>query len=137
MANEARLVVRTKHPVQMDVANATAIEKGTICNLSDANLVSGSASSGEPLAGIAAHEKIAGDGRTKISVYKEGQFEMLASGAIPVGSPVQSAGHGNYVMVAAVTASGASILGRAMETASTNETITVEVDVGAGGKHLS
>lgn len=114
-------------------ADGTGIEKGTVLKLSDPRTVAAvSSGEGNPIAGIAAREKVADDGRTRIPVYRKGDFDMYASGAITVGDSVISKGGDNEVCACnAVTtgASGAAIIGYALETASDGETIQVRVDL--------
>jgi len=139
MVNEA--VIRDNlNAVAMDftVADETGIEKGTLLALSDPRTAAASAAEGGPLAGIAAREKIASDGRTRLSVYRSNiVVDMKASGAIDVGRAVMSSGAVNEVKVAAATVSGAGILGYALETAADAETIQIYVNVGSGGSQLS
>lgn len=137
MANEAQLRVRTDNPLDFTIADGAGIEKGAILELLDPLTASGAATANVALAGIAAREKVISDGRTRLAVFRRGVFDMLASGAIAVGKAVSSAGHDNYILQAPITASGAAILGHALETAADGETIQVYVDVGAGGNHLS
>jgi hypothetical protein len=112
------------------VADGTGIEKGTLLKLTDPRTASASSAEADVCAGIAAREKVANDGHTRLSVYKKGYFDMVASGAIAVGSSVISAGELNAVKSAAGTAhSGAAIIGYAEETASDAETILVRLDL--------
>lgn len=140
MANEASLRDRIEDPINFTVADGTGIEKGTLLKLTDPRTAIASTAKADPLAGILAREKVASDGRTIAAVYRRGIFDMLASGAITVGGAVQSASDANYpnaVMAAAVTSSGAQILGTALETATDGETIQIFVEVGASSKALS
>lgn len=140
MTNEATLMVETQAPFNFTCVNDIGIEKGTILTLSDPLTASKAAAAIGLVAGIAANEKIANDGKTKIAVYRQGWFEMTASGAIGIGKPVQNASDANYpntVMAAAVTSSGACIVGHALEAASDAERIMVDVNIGAGGAAVS
>lgn len=133
MAYEAILRDRLADPIDFTVADGTGIEKGALLKLTDPRTASASTASKDILAGIAAREKIASDGRTRLSVFTRGIFDMGASGAIPVGSPVMSAGAVNKVMLATTpAASGAAILGYALETAADDEIFQVYVDIGVG-----
>ena len=84
MANaQAVLVYETSQPIPFTVSDAAAIEKGDFLQLTDpmtASLVDGN---DKVACGIAAEEKIANDGKTKISVYRQGYFkvEVGTSGA--------------------------------------------------------
>lgn len=137
MANEATLVFETELPLPFTVANATGIEKGSLLKLADLNTASLADGANDILAGIAAQEKIASDGKVKLAIYPKGIFKMMASGAIPVGLAVCSHGNANVVKLAPVTVSGAAILGHALETAADGETFLVNVSVGSGGNQIS
>jgi hypothetical protein len=140
MANEALLRDRFENAIDFTCADGTGIEKGALLKLTDPRTAIISTAAADKLAGIAGREKIASDGRTQIAVYRRGIFDMVASGAIAVGEAVQSAastGFSNTIMKAAVTSSGACILGYALETASDAETIQILVDVGCGGNQIS
>lgn len=130
MVNEAQLRDRFSNAIDFTVADGTGIEKGAILKLTDPRTAIIATASTDPICGIAAREKIANDGRTQLSVYRDGIFDMVASGAIAVGSPVKAAGvPSNTVMQAIGTESGAVILGYALETASDAETIQVRVQL--------
>ena len=112
--------------------DATGIEKGTLLALSDPRTVAAVTAKGQILAGIAAREKVANDGRTQISVHKKGYFLMYASGALVLGEPVIAMGHDNEVTAApsaTATTSGACILGYPEETASDGEQVLIRVDL--------
>lgn len=136
MANEA--AIRELSDSRIDtidfiVADGTGIEKGTLLKITDARTAAASDGEGDVLAGIAAREKVANDGRTRLAVHRKGIFDMNASGAISVGQAVMSAGAVNEVKQAGgATISGAAILGYALETAADNETIQIYVDIGGG-----
>lgn|SRR3990167_4417689 len=139
MANEAALRDRLAHPIDFTVADGTGIEKGAILALTDPRTaVAPTVLATQALAGIAAREKVASDGRTRLSIFTKGIFDMTASGAITVGNAVVSAHDANYPNTVAKAlgltnpASGAAILGYALETASDAEVIQIYVDVGAG-----
>ena len=134
MANEAvkRYSESTSGDVIIDytVVDAMGIEKGTFLKLLDARVASTANTQGEPCAGIAAREKVSGDGRTQLSVHKKGYFDVLASGAITVGDPLILKGIANRVMAATSGfASGAAVIGYAEETASDAETFVMRLDL--------
>lgn len=137
MANEAvkRYSFSAAGDVIQDytVADGTGIEKGTLLKLTDARTAIISSAAGDKIAGIAAREKIANDGRTRLAVYVRGDFDMVASGVIAVGDPVKSAADANYpnTVMTAVSGgvSGCAIIGYALETASDGETIQVRVNL--------
>jgi hypothetical protein len=139
MANEAikRYAESSQGDVVHDftVADGTGIEKGAILALTDPNTAVLASATKQPIAGIAAREKIASDGRTRLGLHKKGIFDLTASGAITVGAAVQIADdvgtYPNHVMAAeaASAGSGAVIIGYALETAAAAEVIQVRVDL--------
>lgn len=138
MANEAVLRDRLENPIDFTVADGTGIEKGALLKLTDPRTAIITSANNDKIAGIAAREKIASDGRTQLAVYRKGIFDMVASGAIAIGEAVVSAGTpANMVRAAGPTASGACIIGHALETASDTETIQIFVNVGIGGNQVS
>ncbi len=137
MANEATLVFEQEAPIPFTVSNTTGIEKGTLCKMSDPMTAAIHTASTDMLAGIAASEKIASDGKTHLGMYRKGIFKMLASGTIPIGAALTCGVNANTVLAAAVTASGAAILGHALETAAAAETFLVAVNIGAGSNGIA
>ncbi len=128
MALEANLMIETGRPIPMTVADGTGIEKGTVLKLTDPMTAAPSDGDNDVIAGIAAEEKIASDGRTTLGVYREGVFKMTAGGAITVGDAVNtnaSTGAANEVVVAGVN--DENVLGIALETAADTETLLVEL----------
>ena len=124
MANEAKLVVKLQDRLrQCIVADGTGIEKGTILELTDPN--TGAASSGTGIfLGIAAAEKVASDGSTKLAIYTEGVFDIKASAAtISAGDLVKIDG-ANLV---STTATAENAIGMALQDAITSEVIEVHV----------
>ena len=138
MANEATLIVELEPPINFTVSNTTGIEKGAVCQLTDP-MTASIASGANMLAGIAASEKIASDGTTKLGMYRRGIFKVYASGAVLVGHAVCGTLDPwyNFVSQAGVTVSGCGVLGHALETAANGETFLVAVNVGAGGNQIS
>jgi len=129
MANEAVLEVETELPIMFTCANDTRIEKGAILTLSDPMTAELCTTDGAVVAGIAAEEKIANDGKTKIAVYRRGIFKMLAGTSITAGQAVDThAATGATNEVAAAPAAGDSVLGLALETADDGHTLLVELN---------
>lgn len=118
-------------------SDTVGLEKGAFVKLLDARKISGAGLLHFPCAGIVAREKVANDGVTQVAVYRKGIFDVIASGAITVGTPVQMAGAAatngdNYVVSgAAVTTllSGAVIIGTALETAADEEVFQISLDL--------
>ena len=135
MAREAILRDRLADPIDFTVADGTGIEKGAICKITDPRTAILSDGSSDVIAGIAAREKVASNGRTRLSIFRCGVFDLQASGAIAVGDSVVSASNilSNTVKTAIGEVSGAQIIGTALETATADEVIQVHVNIGAGG----
>ena len=137
MTNEATLIFETSVPIPFTVSNSAGIEKGKPCTMTDPMTAAavGATELDPVLAGIAATEKIASDGVTKLGMYRKGIFKMTCSGAIPVGLAVSI--YNGLVYCSPVTTSGCAILGHALETIGNGETGLIEVDIGSGGNHIS
>jgi len=135
MTNEATLIIETGPPISFTVDNTAGIEKGTVLGLQDPRTVSGSTTSNEAVGGIAASEKIASDGKTVLGVYRQGVFKVTLSGSATAGESLMIEGISNlnYVQLtppgsAGATISGAHIMGTALESGTTGETILMELN---------
>ena len=129
MANEAVLKLKASVPIDFIVADGAGIEKGTICKLSDPRTAAAS-SAADVFAGVARREKIASDGRTRLSmiVGPGDVFDMKnSSTAITAGSLVSLSG-ANLIKLAteAEVVTGAAF-GKALETAAADEVIEVKL----------
>ena len=124
MANEAILLFELEPPVPFTCSNGTGIEKGAILEISDPMTVAVTDGDSDKIIGIAAEEKIASDGKTKIAVYMRGIFQFTAgAGGITVGRAFRTdtaTGSANEVVVAAANEEG--IIGTALETATDLQT---------------
>lgn len=134
MANEATLIVETKLPYSFTVADGAGIEKGAVLKLADPMTASAANGLSDFCAGIAAAEKINGDGKTHLSVYDEGIFRVTLSGACTVGESLVCAGGAssatqNKVSRNISVLSGARILGYALETGADGETILMKLNI--------
>ena len=128
MANEAVLMVELERPVMMTVANSAAIEKGTVLKLSDPLTVAASSADNDIFAGIAAEEKIANDGKTKIAVYLRGIFKMVCSAtASTVGLHQVIKGANTIGDYTTLDDEKGYVIGKALETGANTETILVYV----------
>ena len=128
MANEAVLMVETELPIMMTVANGAAIEKGTVLALTDPMTVAASTADNDIFGGIAAEEKIASDGKTKIAVYFGGIFKMTASAtACTVGKHQVIKGANTIGDYTTNDAELGYVIGKALETAANTETLLVFV----------
>lgn len=130
MANETTLVYELEPPVPFTCANGTGIEKGALLTISDPMTVATTTGDTDAIIGIAAEEKIANDGRTKIGVYMRGIFKATAgvagvtSGMAVISDTSTSAV--NRVVVADINSE--HIVGRALETATSGETFLMLLD---------
>jgi hypothetical protein len=125
MANEATLIIETGHAIPFTCADGTGIEKGAILTGSDPmTAATSSGSSGSAVAGIAAAEKIANDGSTKIPVFREGFFKVTASGSVTFGDSLVIFGTNK---VAEGNVDSENIIGTAMETATNAQTFLMEL----------
>ncbi len=133
MADEAIIVELLGNggdPVSFTVNDSVGIEKGAILKMTDARTAIINSGAGDVIAGIAAAEKVASDGNTKLAVYTNGIFDIkVVSG--------QSATVGKFQRVSATVnqiqdatsldhETGKAV-GRALETGSASETIQVRV----------
>ena len=121
--------------VRYTCADATAISKGTLMKLTDPvtalRTTTGYIGISQPVAGIAASDKVAGDGSTTIGCYKGGIWElrMDANAIVNAGDFVTVSGANNMIVKASAgdVISGA-VLGKALENGSVNEEIAVLVN---------
>lgn len=130
MANEAVLVFETGLPIPFTVADGTGIEKGALCKMTDPFTAIITSAASDQVAGIAASEKIADDGKVKLGIYREGIFKMTLSGTVSAGHAVATGAIVNVITAAGVSLSGSSVLGLALETGTEGETILVELKPG-------
>lgn len=130
MANEAVLMIETELPISMTCADGVGIEKGCFLKLTDPYTASAHSADEDYCAGIAAEEKIASDGKTKIAVYRRGIFKVTASGGIPVGNNVALSNVANKVKLADATCSGSKSIGTSFELVATDETFLMELNIG-------
>jgi len=83
MANEATIIelFNGGKPIRYTCADGATIAKGTLLQLSADKTVSAHSAADQPIAGIAAAEKVANDGATTIAVYTDGIFNITAAAA--------------------------------------------------------
>ena len=130
MANEATLKLKRSEPIDMK-CNETAIEKGTLLKFSGDREIAASSST-DVFAGVARREKIAGDGRTQLSVFTGpgDVFDMRAGGGttISVGELVKLSG-ANLIEGDVVEADiiAGKVVGKALEAATVGTASTIEV----------
>lgn len=133
MADEAviiELLGNGGDPVSFTVADGTGIEKGTVLTLTDPRTAIAATGAGAVVAGIAAAEKVASDGQTRLAVYTNGIFDLKvkAGGSATLGSFVRSAAADNTITVCTTLdhETGKSV-GKALETGAASEVIAVRV----------
>ena len=127
MANEvAKLIFETEVPIMMTCAEATGIPKGTILKLTDPFTVIATAADNDPFGGIAAEEKIGGDGKTKIAVYRRGIFKVTSGGST-VGKEQAISALNTVVDCTANDQDLGLIFGSALETAANGEFMLMEL----------
>ena len=129
MANETTLVFETELPIPMTCADGTGIEKGAILKMTDLMTVALADGNGDIVAGIAAEEKIADDGKVKIGVYRGGIFKGFAgTGGVTVGLAIDTdASTSNSNELANAPATTGNYIGIAFETATDGETFLFEL----------
>lgn len=134
MANENKIDTELEPAVAFTVADGTGIPKGTHLRLTDpftAIITSGSA---QQMAGIAAEEKVASDGKTKLGVYMRGIFKGTAGGTITAGDGlISETGGTNEWLTATAAADVGQICGMALEDATDGQTFFYLLNVGIGG----
>lgn len=89
MTNEAVIIELFDggRPIRFTCDEANTILKGTLLELSGDRTVIANTNDNAPVVGIAAAEKVGGDGSTTISAYTDGIFDMLSdAGTDVVGS---------------------------------------------------
>lgn len=128
MANEAVILYETSVPVPFTCSDAATIEKGTVLKLSDPMTVAASSADNDIFAGIAAEEKVANSGITKIGVYLNGIFRMKDSGSgITVGTDVVIKGANTIGTYTTLDDEKGYRVGKALETAAASDTLLVAV----------
>ena len=124
----AVLMVETAPPIMMTCAD-TAIPKGTVLQLSGAYTVSATAAADEEFGGVAAEEKISGDGKLQIGVYRAGIFKCEAgTNNVSIGVPqVIDTNPNEFTDAAAGDAELGLIFGRALEAATNGQFFLMEL----------
>ena len=133
MALELVLVYELEPAVPFTVANGTGIEKGTLLEIQDPATAIKNSGATKDIIGVAAEEKIASDGTTKIGVYMRGIFIARAGGTITVGDTVGGENATNELIKATTSVVDAQCCGTALETAADGEDFLVLINVGVGG----
>ncbi len=134
MANEAVIVelFNGGRPIEFTCADGTGIAKGALMELTDPRTVQLISAANKPVVGIAAHEKVANDGATTISVYTDGIFKMTtAAGATAVlgGDVVAAAGDNTVDDFDTLDDENGYVIGKSYETVGASETFLVRVNL--------
>ena len=123
----AVLMIETELPLMMTCADA-AIPKGTVLKLSTPFTVAASSANADLFGGIAAEEKISGDGKLQIAVYRGGIFKVEAgAGGATVGKPQGIIALNNFTDAAATDSENGYNFGVALETAADTEFFLLEL----------
>lgn len=134
MANAvAVLIFETEVPIPMTCDEAASIPKGTLLKLATPFTVAATSADNDLFGGIAAEEKIGGDGKTSIAVYRRGIFKCESGdGATTVGLPQTLAGALNELEdLTAADSDLGYIFGTALETAANGEFFLLDLGKGA------
>lgn len=129
MALECTLIYETEKPIPFTVADGTGIEKGAVLKLTDPMTAATTTGDGDACAGIAAGEKIASDGRTKLEVYRGGIFRGFAGAAgVTAGHSIQTdTGTGAANELVNTDVNTENVVGIALETATDGESFLFEL----------
>jgi len=127
MADEHVLVYETHEAIPFTCENTLGIEKGTAVRLLDPATVSAATTLADICGGVTKTEKIASDGKTKVSVYRGGIFRAKISGSVTAGDPLVFAGGGANNLLATAAVNAEAVWGIAFETGTNAETILYEL----------
>ena len=134
MTNEIKLMVETELPIMFKVADALAVPKGSLLELTESMTVVLISGQGVPVAGISAAEKIALDGITMIPVYMGGIFKGVAGAAIAIGVSLMADATANKLETSTGLTVGASQVGYSLEAPSGDaETFLFRLNPGGSG----
>ena len=133
MALETELMIETELPIAFKCADGATIEKGAILKLTESMTAATTSGQGDKVAGIAAEEKIANDGKVTIPVYMGGIFKGTAGAAVAIGIALMTDATANKIETS-TGVTGASQLGYALEAPSgDNQTFLFRLNIGGSG----
>ena len=133
MAFELTILTELEPAVGFTVADGVGIEKGTLLELADPMTVA-KVTGGAPLIiGVAAEEKVANDGKTKLGVYLRGIFKGTAGGGITVGDGLIGENGTNELLTSTAAADEVEVCGIALESATDGQSFKLLLNVGIGG----
>ena len=131
MANAmAILMVETQLPIMMTCADA-AIAKGQCLKIADPFTVAATSAGNDIFGGIAAEEKILGDGKLMIAVYRGGIFKVEAgTSGVTVGLPAIIEANNEFKNTGAAGSDTGYVWGKSLETATNGELFLLELGTG-------
>lgn len=113
----AVLLIETEAPIMMTCADS-AIPKGTVLKLTTPFTVAASSADNDLFGGIAAEEKISGDGKLQIAVYRKGYFKCEAgTSGVTVGKDVVIEAANEFTDYTTLDDEAGASFGKALETA--------------------
>jgi hypothetical protein len=118
-------------PIRYAIADASAVEKGTLMQISGDRTVSAHSDVDQPIAGILTHEKVLSDGQTFVSVYTDGIFDLTAAAAGVTALGARCAGSATANMITVADANDllqSSDVGMCLEAHANNEVAAVRVN---------
>ena len=129
MALELTIVVETELPVPFTVADGAGIEKGTLLVMTDPMTAAACTTDNAIIAGVAATEKIASDGITKLGVFRGGIFKATcgAAGCTVGDALISDCSTGDPNEIVQADNASENMLGVALETATDLETFLFEL----------
>ena len=129
MANAvAVLVYETAIPISFTVADALAVEKGDVLRLATPDTAEMSSANNDLFCGIAAEEKIANDGKTKIAVYRAGVFRVESgTTGCTVGKTATIEAKNEFTDGAATDYENGIVFGRFLETGTDGQFVLMEL----------
>ena len=130
MALEATLVYETEAPIPFTCSDSVAIPKGSVLELSDPMTVAITNGDTDPVAGFAAEEKVASDGKTTIGVYRRGIFKVFvgAAGATAGAAAITDTATGAPNELVNADVNSENIVGRFLETATDTQSALFELN---------
>jgi hypothetical protein len=124
----AVLVYEMAVPISFTIADASAIEKGDTVILSTPMTVAISTGANELFGGIAAEEKIANDGKTKIAVYRSGVFKVeVGSAGATVGKDAVLSAKNEYTDYTTLDGEKGESFGKFLESGTDGQFVMMEL----------
>jgi hypothetical protein len=134
MANELIIIELLGYepgcPISYTVADGAGIAKGTLMQLTDPRTASAHSGASQPIIGVAAAEKVASDGQTRLAVYTNGIFDVTAAaaGVTAIGNICMCSATANMITMAnGAGILGGYVIGQALEAIANNEVGAVRI----------